>query len=171
MAPVQTWGAMPGRELVPVGVNVSGYVVPRIVKLKVPSTYPSTALLQISMYPSPAGAGVVGSVTPPLPPELPPPGLPALGAGLLGGGVTGAAGALVTLTTSLELANLTIAAPPAASFRETVSSLRDELTRAAGGLTEIEERVRNSAGAAGSSTTPRFRLPRSETLRGQRQQS
>jgi hypothetical protein len=52
----------------------------------------------------------------------------------------------------LELANLTIAAPPAASFRETVSSLRDELTRAAGGLTEIEERVRNSAGAETSLT-------------------
>ena len=56
--------------------------------------------------------------------------------GLLGGGVVGWVG---TWTITLELTNLTVAAPFAASFTVAVAAFKDVLTRAAAGLTEMEE--------------------------------
>jgi hypothetical protein len=73
-----------------------------------------------------------------------------LGVGLLGVGLTGVG--LGTTTTNLELANLTVADLPAASLTATVAVLRDELTLAVAGLTEMEETLRYIAGAETSDT-------------------
>ena len=56
--------------------------------------------------------------------------------GLLGGGVVGWVG---TWTITLELTNLTVAARIRGSFTVAVAAFKDVLTRAAAGLTEMEE--------------------------------